>query len=359
MSGPRAEAYLVDAVRTPVGKRGGGLPGPTPPTWARTSSRRWSSAPASIRWPSRTWYSVAWTRSARRPATSPAQRGWRPGCPRRCPAYGGPAVRFLAAGGAFRRTGGDERHRRPRRGRRRAEHEPDPDLQRDDAGSTLGFTDPFSGSRGWLARYGDQEVYQFRAAELIAEKWGISREEMERFALESHRRAAAAIDDGRFEREIVPYAGVTAATRARRRTPAWPRWRHCKTLVPGGRVTAAVGQPDLRRRQRRAGGLRAGGQGHGLHRGPGSVMSARGGDPIYMLTAPIPATSYALEKAGMKLDQIDLIEINEAFASVVLAWLGAGTRRSTRCEGQRERGRDRARPPARRDRHAPDDDDAA
>src|SRR3954467_8600958 len=66
----------------------------------------------------------------------------------------------------------------------------------------LGFTDPFSGSRGWQARYGDQEVSQFRGAEMIAEKWDISREDMERFALESHRRAAAAISEGRFEREI-------------------------------------------------------------------------------------------------------------------------------------------------------------
>src|SRR5437588_5180210 len=73
----------------------------------------------------------------------------------------------------------------------------------------FGFTDPFSGSKGWLARYGDQEVSQFRGAEMIAEKWGISREEMERFALESHRRAAAAVAQGRVEREVLPYGGAS------------------------------------------------------------------------------------------------------------------------------------------------------
>src|SRR5256714_3819117 len=73
----------------------------------------------------------------------------------------------------------------------------------------MGFDDPFTGSEGWRARYGTQEVSQFRGAEMIAEKWGISRDEMEAFALESHRRAVTAIDEGRFEREILPYRGVS------------------------------------------------------------------------------------------------------------------------------------------------------
>src|SRR4029077_17550316 len=66
------------------------------------------------------------------------------------------------------------------------------------AAEPLGFTDPFSGSQGWVARYGTQEVSQFRGAELIAEKWDISREDMEQSAFESHRRAIQAIDQGRF-----------------------------------------------------------------------------------------------------------------------------------------------------------------
>src|ERR1700676_5297092 len=78
------------------------------------------------------------------------------------------------------------------------------------AGQALGFEDPFRGSTGWVARYGDQEVSQFRGAEMIAEKWGITRDEMEAFAVESHQRAIRARAEGRFEREIVPLAGVTA-----------------------------------------------------------------------------------------------------------------------------------------------------
>src|SRR5438128_7184278 len=73
----------------------------------------------------------------------------------------------------------------------------------------FGFTDPFSTSEGWRARYGDQEVSQFRGAELIAEKWAISRDDMEAFAIESNLRAIRAIAEGRFERAIVRLAGVT------------------------------------------------------------------------------------------------------------------------------------------------------
>src|SRR2546421_1433044 len=75
------------------------------------------------------------------------------------------------------------------------------------AAEPLRFSDPFSGSSGWVARYGTQEISQFRGAEMIADKWGVSREDMERFALESHRRALQAIEEGRFERETVPLDG--------------------------------------------------------------------------------------------------------------------------------------------------------
>jgi acetyl-CoA C-acetyltransferase len=189
------------------------------------------------------------------------------------------------------------------------------------AAEQFGFTDPFSGSAGWVARYGSQEVSQFRAAELIAEKWGISREDMEEYALESHRRAAAAADEGRFGREIVPY-GAAKADEGPRRETSLAKMAALQTLVPGGRVTAAVASQISDAASAvlvaSAGALRA----HGLTpRARIHHLSARGADPIYMLTAPIPATSYALEKAGMTLDQIDLVEINEAFASVVIAWL--------------------------------------
>ena len=189
------------------------------------------------------------------------------------------------------------------------------------AAEQFGFTDPFSGSAGWVARYGNQEVSQFRAAELIAEKWGISREEMEEYALESHRRAAAATDEGRFGREIVPYGAVKADEGPRRDT-SLEKMAALRTLVPGGRVTAAVASQISDAASAVLVASPAALRRHGLTpRARIRHLSVRGADPIFMLTAPIPATSYALEKAGMTLDQIDLVEINEAFASVVLAWL--------------------------------------
>src|SRR4030088_3229764 len=107
------------------------------------------------------------------------------------------------------------------------------------AAEPYGFTDPFSGSTGWVARYGTQEVSQFRGAEMIAEKWGISRDDMEAFALESHRRAVTAIDEGRFEREILPYRDVTTDEGPRRDT-SLERMASLPPLIEGGRVTAAA-----------------------------------------------------------------------------------------------------------------------
>src|SRR5437764_8599845 len=180
--------------------------------------------------------------------------------------------------------------------------------------------DPFSGSKGWTARYGDQPVNQFHGAELIAEKWGISRDEMEAFALESHRKAIRAIDEGRFDREITAYDGITTDEGPRRDT-SLEKMRKLPTLAEGGRVTAAVasqisdGAAALLVVSERA--LKQ----HNLTpRARIHHLSVRGADPIYMLTAPIPASAYALDKTGLSLDDIDVIEINEAFAPVVLAW---------------------------------------
>jgi acetyl-CoA C-acetyltransferase len=180
--------------------------------------------------------------------------------------------------------------------------------------------DPFSGSKGWVARYGNQPVNQFYGAELIAEKWGISREDMEGFALESHRRAIQAIDEGRFDREISTYEGVTTDEGPRRDT-SLEKMQSLKPVSEGGRITAAVssqisdGAAAILVVSERA--LKQ----HNLTpRARVHHLSVRGADPIYMLTAPIPATSYALEKTGLSIDDIDLVEINEAFAPVVLAW---------------------------------------
>ena len=187
------------------------------------------------------------------------------------------------------------------------------------AGQALGFPDPFSGSPGWQRRYGDQEISQFRSAEMIAEKWDISREDMERFAVTSHERALHAAGEGRFDREIAPVFGLAADEPPRR--PDWAKIRSLPTLIDGGRLTAAVSSSIADAAAAllvvSGAGLRA----HGLTpRARIHHMSLRAADPVWMLTAPIPATANALAKAGMTLADIDLVEINEAFASVVLAW---------------------------------------
>ncbi|MFG3442351.1 acetyl-CoA C-acetyltransferase [Nonomuraea sp. NPDC047897] len=189
------------------------------------------------------------------------------------------------------------------------------------AGRPLGHDTPFSGSKGWSARYGAREISQFAGAEQIAARWELSRAEMEAYACESHRRAVAAADAGRFDREITPYEGVAADEGPRRDTgPA--RMAALPTLVDGGRLTAALasqisdGAAALLVASPRA--VRE----HGLTpRARVHHLSARGGDPVEMLSAPIPATAYALRRTGMAIGDIDTVEINEAFAPVVLAWL--------------------------------------
>ena len=188
------------------------------------------------------------------------------------------------------------------------------------AGQQLGFDNPFTGSAGWRARYGNQEVSQFRAAEMIAEKWGCTRESMEDFAVESHRRALAAQEEGRFDREIEAVFDLDADEGPR--TPDWNKIRSLPTLVEGGRLTAACASQTsdaaaalLIVNER---GLRT----HNLvPRARIHHLSVRAADPVWMLTAPIPATAHALSRTGMSIQDIDLFEVNEAFASVVLAWL--------------------------------------
>jgi acetyl-CoA C-acetyltransferase len=198
------------------------------------------------------------------------------------------------------------------------------------------YCDPFSGSAGWRARYGAEQISQFRAADLIADKWGIGRAEMERYALASHQRAVRAIDGGAFEAEIVPYGDVGTDEGPRRDTTL-EKMAALRPLREGGRITAALssqisdGAAALLVASRRALDQ------HGLTpRARVAHLSARGDDPVLMLTAPIAATAHALRRAGMKLDDIDLVEINEAFAPVVLAWqreTGADLARVNVCGG--------------------------
>ncbi len=189
------------------------------------------------------------------------------------------------------------------------------------AGQQYGFPDPFRTSPGWIARYGDQEVSQFRSAEMIAEHWEITREEMEAFALESHRRAIAAIDAGRFAGEIAPI-GSFAADETPRRDTTIAKMASLKPLTEGGRVTAGVSSQNADASAALLIASEKGLKVHGLKpRARIHHMSVRAADPVWMLTAPIPATRHALEKAGMKLEDIDLFECNEAFAPVVMAWM--------------------------------------
>ena len=162
-------------------------------------------------------------------------------------------------------------------------------------------------------------VDQGFSAELIAEKWDISREDMEEFAVESHERALRAQREGRFDREIVPLDGVSLDEGPRE--PNWEKIRSLKPLVEGGRLTAALSsQLSDAAAAMLVVSERALEQHNLTPRARIHHLSVRGADPIFMLSAPIPATAYALGKTGMTLDQIDLVEINEAFASVVLAW---------------------------------------
>jgi len=188
------------------------------------------------------------------------------------------------------------------------------------AAEPLGFKDPFSGSKGWVERYGAEPPTQFKSAQMIADKWNLSRHDLEVYSLESHNRALRAIAEGRFKREILPLEGVENDETPRQ--TSLEKMAGLEYLFGCEKVTAAVSSQtcdassallivsetalkryNLTPRAR-------------IHH-----MSVRADDPIWMLTAPIPATKYALKKAGMKLQDIDLVEINEAFASVVMAWL--------------------------------------
>ena len=188
------------------------------------------------------------------------------------------------------------------------------------AGQPLGFNDPFTGSEGWRARYGDGLVTQFRSAQMIADKWSLSREMMEAFALESHQRAQVATQGGVFEREILPVNGLSVDETIRDTT--LEAMAELEPLAPGGTITAAVSSQtgdgasavlvaseDAVKRYNLKPRARI------VH------MEVRGDDPIWMLTAPIPATQRAMKRSGLNLHDIDLVEINEAFASVPMAWL--------------------------------------
>ena len=173
---------------------------------------------------------------------------------------------------------------------------------------------------GWGKRYGDQEISQFRGAQLIVEKWGQTREQLEEFSLESHRRAVKAIDEGRFEREIAPLNGVAKDEGARRDTSlealaglkplreGWSITAGVASQISVGASAVMVASEDAVKRYNLKPRAR-------IH-----TLTVVGEDPVYMLTGPIPATKKALERANLTVDDIDTFEVNEAFAPVLLAW---------------------------------------
>ncbi len=189
------------------------------------------------------------------------------------------------------------------------------------AGQEFGHETPFIGSTGWMARYDNGRFSQFESAEMIAQKWDISRTDMELYALESHKRAARAIDEQRFAREIAPLDGVTSDETIRRDTDL-EKMQGLQALTEGGLIHAGVASQTCDAASAILLASEAAVKRYNLRvRARIHHMSVRGADPIWMLTAPIPATQYAMEKTGMRLDDIDLVEINEAFASIPMAWL--------------------------------------
>ncbi len=191
-------------------------------------------------------------------------------------------------------------------------------------------------SAAMQARYPGVQFSQFMGAELLARKYGLSKDALDAYALRSHQRAAAATREGRFEEEIVPIevrnadgvpTGEThAADEGIRYDASLEAIAAVKLLQDGGRITAATasqicdGAAALLVANER--GLKT--LGHAVK--PLAIvrqMTVVGHDPVVMLEGPIPATPLALRKAGLALDDIDLFEVNEAFASVPLAWLAA------------------------------------
>ncbi|POM26906.1 putative acyltransferase [Actinomadura rubteroloni] len=187
-------------------------------------------------------------------------------------------------------------------------------------GSSLVAGMEFPFGEGWGERYGQQEITQFRGAQLMVEKWGLTREDLEKFALESHRRAAKAIEAGYFDREIAPIAGLSKDEGARPDTTL-EKMAGLNPLREGWALTAAVASQisigasalliaseDAVRRHNLTPRAR-------IH-----TLAVCGSDPVYMLTGPIPATEKALAKSNLKIDDIDVFEVNEAFAPVPIAW---------------------------------------
>ena len=188
------------------------------------------------------------------------------------------------------------------------------------AGQALGFADPFSGSKGWVNRYGNKEVSQFNSAQMIAEKWNISRLEMENYAYQSHQKAMNAIEKGLFKDEIVSVQDFDTDETPRAET-SLEKMASLNPLIDGHDITAAISSQNADASSAILIVSEEILKEHNLiPMARIAHISVRADDPIWMLTAPIPATEYAVKKSGIQLHEIGLVEINEAFASVAMAW---------------------------------------
>ncbi|ANQ75850.1 MULTISPECIES: acetyl-CoA C-acetyltransferase [Rhodococcus] len=317
-----AEAYIVDAVRTAVGKRGGGFAQSHPADMAahviKTVVGRHDFDPADIDDVILGCLDNIGSQAGDIARTAALAAGLPENVPgvtidRQC-GSAQQAVHF-AAQGVMSGTadlivaGGVQKMSQF------------PILSAFGAGEPFGSTDPWTGSKGWAARYGNEEISQFRGAEMIADQWNLSREDNEKFAYESHQRALKAIAEGRFEREITEFEGISTDEGPRADT-SLEKMSGLKTLTEGGKLTAAVASQISDGSAALLVASEAAVERYGFTpRARIHHISVRGADPVMMLAAPIPATQHALKKAGLSIDDIDAVEINEAFAPVVLAWL--------------------------------------
>ncbi len=187
-----------------------------------------------------------------------------------------------------------------------------------------------SKSPGMEQRYPNIIFSQFTGAEMMAEKYGLSKDELDQYAYQSHQRAIAATEAGRFKDEIVPVqitradgtTDIHQIDEGIRFDVSLDGIRNVKLIAENGKLTAASasqicdgasGVMVVNERGLKQLGIAPMARIHHL--------TMVGGDPVIMLEAPLPATAHALKKAGMKIDDIDLFEVNEAFASVPAAWL--------------------------------------
>ena len=314
------DAVIVEAVRTPVGRRGGALAGTHPAdlsaTVLRSLQTRTGIDPAlvdDVIWGCVSQVGEQTFDIAR---TAVLSAGWPESVPgttvdRQC-GSSQQAIHFAAAGVVAGHydlvvAGGVE------------------SMSRVPMGSAIGEGGTPIGA-GYAARYGPGIPNQGLGAEMIAERWGLSRARLDEFALGSHAKAAAAIDEGRFRAQIVPVEtdagaidtdeGVRRGGTAEKLATLQPAFKPDGVLHAGnssqisdGAAAVLVCGADTAREL----GLTP------IARVHTAVLA--GDDPNVMLTAPIPATHKALQRAGLRIDEIGAFEVSEAFASVPLAWL--------------------------------------